>query len=564
MYFVEQLQVFLLTFDHFTEYLAKPAFLASYIGDFLTQFYWLGWGGAVVITATLTVLWKSTEFLLKRLIKGYIPFILSLVPVAFSWIALCNPEYPLSNVISLIISAFFAAFYVSLRSSKARTVCGIVFPGLVYVLAGSSVAIFAVVAIIYEAFYTDSNKDISGKVTNLVILAVSTIAVPLVTKDVFTLSAGQAFTYLSSMTLNADYRQFLPLFAAVISVLIACLPWNKIIGKTHSLFLHLIQFIILAAILIPGIFLFADFELEKILRLDHEASNQRWAKVYSLSRKYDMRNNLSSYYANISLAKLGKMPDELMEHYQPAATGLFIPVDANENYLTITFSNEVYWELGDVNASQHSALLGTVFSPRAQNSRLMKRIAEINIVNGEYAVAEKYLKILEKTMFHRRWASERIRYLYNEDECSKAEWITEKRAFIPLRDMLTDRNEYVNTLRMLADNHPDNRMAIDYLLCYHLLSKDLNTFVTDFDNYYKPEMDPLLPKVYQEGLLIKIVTGEKKPDDFKDFRFNPLIIKRMAEYTDLYDKNKGNGKMLYKDYGTTYWYYYHFAVMKSE
>ena len=115
----------------------------------------------------------------------------------------------------------------------------------------------------------------------------------------------------------------------------------------------------------------------------------------------------------------------------------------------------------------------------------MKRLVEINIVNGQYAVAEKYIGILEKTMFHREWAAGMEKYLYNESECSKADWITEKRAIIPSRDLLKKGNEYITTLRMLADNNPDNRMAIDYLLCYHLLSKDIHSFVADFEKYYK-------------------------------------------------------------------------------
>jgi hypothetical protein len=48
IFFEEQLQVFLVTGDYFLSYLSKPAFLSSYAGDFLTQFYYLQWGGALV------------------------------------------------------------------------------------------------------------------------------------------------------------------------------------------------------------------------------------------------------------------------------------------------------------------------------------------------------------------------------------------------------------------------------------------------------------------------------------------------------------------------------------
>jgi hypothetical protein len=394
-------------------------------------------------------------------------------------------------------------------------------------------------------------------------LTVSVI-IPLALKNGYLLTAGQSFTYLSEMTKSPGIMDYMPLIAIILMVALVFVPWEKIRVKLKYAYSLLIQAILLVSILLSGILLNTDFNLEKIFRLDYEARINRWDKVLELSDKFGMHTNISSYYTNMALSKLGMMPEKLMEHYQPAATGLFIPVNANENYVTITLSNEVWWHLGDVNASQHSALLGTIFSPRAHNSRLMKRIVEINIVNGEYAVAEKYIKILEKTMFHRKWAAGMRKYLYNEDECKRSEWITAKRAIIPSRDLLKAGNEYVATLRMLADNHPDNRMAIDYLLCFHLLCKDINSFIADFEHYYKSNMDIVLPGVYQEGLLIKIASGEKSPADYSSFRFTPEIVSQIADYTKMFEENLGKGSALYDKYGKTYWFYYHFAKMKNE
>ena len=266
----------------------------------------------------------------------------------------------------------------------------------------------------------------------------------------------------------------------------------------------------------------------------------------------------------MALSELGIMPDSLLEHYQPAATGLFIPVNANENYMTITFSNEVYWQLGDVNAAQHSALLGMIFSPRSRNARLMKRLVEINIVNKEYAVAGKFIGILEKTMFYRKWASDQRKFLYNEEECARSSWITGKRAVLPSDDVLKKGNEYIKTLRMLADNHAGNKMAIDYLLCYHLLIKDIPSFEKDFKKYYSSFGNILLPRVYQEGLLIPIASGKSGLEDYKQFRFSAETVESMAAYTRIYDENNGDGTFLQKKFGTTYWFYYHFAKLTSE
>jgi len=563
IFFIEQLQVFLLTFSHFVGYLHKPAFLSSYLGDFLTQFYYLIGGGAVVITVTLIMLWLSAGLLFKKLSKKSLPFLLPLIPVAFSWIALCDLSFPVSNVIAIIISVLCTLIYISINSGKSRIIFGIIMTGLLYIATGSSFYILTVTAICYELFRSGNLSFKPQIIIYLVIMLCAPILFSLGLRGTYLLTSKQALTYLSDLTKNAGYIQFLPLILLIVTVLAAFLPIKRITRRINSSLLLAFQLIILASVLIPGILHVADFTMEKILRLDYEANHNRWDKVYDLSRKYGMHNNLSAYYTNIALSKFGVMPDELMEHYQPATAGLFLPVNANQNYLTIVLSNEVYWQLGDLNASQHSAMLGTIFSPRAQNSRLMKRLVEINIVNGQYDVAGKFITILEKTMFHKKWASDRRKYLFNEAECAGSKWITEKRAIIPVRDLLKKGNDYLTTLRMLADNHSENRMAIDYLLCYHLLAKDIRSFAEDFNKYYSAG-NMLLPKIYQEALLIWITSGAGNYKDYEKFGFSPVIMKDMAEYTKIFEENEGKGYALQQKYGKTYWFYYHFATMKTK
>jgi hypothetical protein len=560
LFFTEQLQVFLLTFDHFTVYLSKPAFLASYIGDFLTQFYYLKWGGAVIITGTLIMLWFVLKVTLNKITGRRVSFLWPLVPVILSWIALCDLEYPVSNIIALMISVTITLIYISIRSSKARFAAGFILTPLLYVLAGSSFYILAIIGICYEI----SQRSRPGMFLNSSFLAILAIFVPPVLRSQYLLTTAQSYAYLSEMTRNPVIWQFFPIIGILVIISLMVLFNRKKEGEMHSIILLSIEFLVLSGLLVSGILLHSDFMMEKILRLDYESSRGRWQEVRKLADKYHMHNNFSAYFSNMALAKLGHLPDELMNHYQPIATGLFIPVNANENYLTITLSNEVYWQLGDVNASQHSALLGSIFSPRSNNSRLMERLIEINIVNGQYAPAEKYISILEKTMFHRKWAEGMRKYLFNESECSKAEWITRKRAIIPSRDLLKKGNEYIETLRMLTDNHPGNRMAVDYLLCYHLLCKDIEGFAGDFDKYFRKESYEILPKVYQEGLMILFAKGERKPENYRSYRFLPATFKAMKEYTDLYAGGTRNRMQLYEKFGKTYWFYYHFATMKTE
>jgi hypothetical protein len=558
LFFQEQLQIFLLSPDHFFKYFSKPAALSSYAGDFLIQFFYLRGGGAIVITATLLILWISVKTLLGKLAGREVSLYIALIPVILGWISLCRIEHPLSAETGLIFGILFTLIYLSLKPGLPGYLTAVFLLPILYIAAGSSFYILSFAVILKEL----KNRT-AGRLIRLVLVLLITVIIPVALKETYLITVPQAFTWISQMRKSPGIIDLLPLFSVLATMLFIAIPNKESESGTSSLFFNNLFSIPAIVLLAAGIILVSDFSFEKILRLDYEASHNRWEKVYSLTKKYKTNNSVVTYYSNLAMSKMGVMADELMECYQPAATGLFIPVNANENYITITFSNEVYWHLGDVNASQHSALLGMIFSPRSENSRLMKRLVEINIVNGEYAAAGKFITILEKTLFHRKWAGEMRNYLFNEEACEGSYWIKEKRSQIPVRDMLKKGNEYILTLRMLLDNHPENKMAADYLLSFHLLSKDIPSFASDFEKYYSPWSKRVIPRAYQEGLLIWIASGKADIETLKKYIFSPEVIHNFTDYTKIYEENQGKGASLQEKYGKTYWFYFHFATLKN-
>ena len=74
-------------------------------------------------------------------------------------------------------------------------------------------------------------------------------------------------------------------------------------------------------------------------------------------------------------------------------------------------ASEVAWQVGQVNAAQRFAFVGVLSSQRCVQPRLMKRLVETYLVNGEYRAAEKYIRILEQTPRYKAWAAEQWQYL---------------------------------------------------------------------------------------------------------------------------------------------------------
>lgn len=299
-----------------------------------------------------------------------------------------------------------------------------------------------------------------------------------------------------------------------------------------------------------------NFYLEELLALDVNTYFGRWEKVNQLAQK-DWRTGIGSFYYNLSNAMKGELPDKLMSHYQPFSLGLFLPVDPSGNYLSFMAVSELWFQLGDMTMAEHSSILGMISTRDHRSARMLKRMAEINLINGDGEAAMKYLRMLQKTWKYRTWAEQRIP---GQQTPAVQQWLEHKRQYIPKSDTLRASADARRSLRHLLKSNPDNLMAYHYLLCYELLNKDIASFVEDF-----VPGKTLPSRLYHEAILIHLIrqNGNLTEDDFKTYQFTPEVLQDFQDYTRIYEQNQGNGAALQAKYGQTYWFYFHFATMKK-
>lgn len=299
-----------------------------------------------------------------------------------------------------------------------------------------------------------------------------------------------------------------------------------------------------------------NFHLEELLALDTNAYFGRWEKVSQLAQK-DSRTGISTFYYNLSNAMRGQLPDKLMDYYQPFSKGLFLPVDPSGNYLSFMAVNELWFQLGDMTMAEHSGILGMISTTDHRSARMLKRMAEINLINGDDEAALKYLRMLQKTWKYQTWAEQRIP---GQQTPAVKQWLEHKRKYIPSSDTLRASADARLSLRHLLKSNPDNLMAYHYLLCYELLNKDITSFVEDF-----VPGKALPSRLYHEAILIHLIrkNGNLTEEDFNTYQFTPEVLQDFQEYTRIYEQNQGNGAALQAKFGRTYWFYYHYATMKK-
>lgn len=128
------------------------------------------------------------------------------------------------------------------------------------------------------------------------------------------------------------------------------------------------------------------------------------------------------------------------------------------------------------------------------------RLAETNLINGQYAVAAKYLRALQHTLFYKKWATNAMSYLNNDEKIEKhPEWGWLRKARYT-EDFLFSDTEMDVMLGLLLQHNKSNRMAFEYMLAYVLQKKDLERFM----KYYPLGKDlgyNHIPISYQEALI---------------------------------------------------------------
>ncbi|MFW5492920.1 MAG: DUF6057 family protein, partial [Prevotella sp.] len=207
-----------------------------------------------------------------------------------------------------------------------------------------------------------------------------------------------------------------------------------------------------------------------------------WQRIIDKAKRHQASSPMGVSCVNLALAMQNQLCDRLFEFYQNGAEGLF-PTFTRDMTSPLPTA-ELFYRLGMINDAERYTFEAQEAIPNYRKSgRLTRRIAQCEIINGNYAVASKYLRLLENSLFYRGWAKRQERFLYN-DQAVNADQEYGKLRYLRIKhhDYLFSDQEMDQMLGLLfIDNKKyDNRMAYEYLIAYELLQCDLERFM----NYY--------------------------------------------------------------------------------
>jgi hypothetical protein len=552
--YLEQNQLFIWSLDFLKEQFSLPGGLTLYSGSFFTQFFVSSWLGAFIYTLNAFAVFLLSFYIFRK--HNFENIVVSFVPVWLLAILQTDALFTFNQATGFLLLLGYFAIYVSINRSGSRYLLFLAGWPFFYLLAGGFSIPVVLLCVLHELLFRNEKKRY---IISFLFIVAGALVPYLSSRFIFYIQPDKIFTFPVISGLKSIFRYALILsFAWTPFIMVAGL----FVGKTKYLKYRLLRWSITNVMAASVIVLLMAFAIHKhaynkmadmMLGVDHYAQKAEWDKLLKLSDRYPGYNTLVIYYTNLALYKTGKLMDKMFNYPQIGSQGLRLKWQRN---LNLFFGGEVFSQLAYNNESIHWAFEAMVV--KGLNPRSLKKLAVGYIVNGNYDIAAKYLSLLNRTLFYRKWAALHIRYLHDPDLAEEDPEITLYRDLIVRSNFFSEVNGM--NLQDLLRNHPENKMAYEYLVASLLLDRNLDDFTKVVLNlkFFGYDRMPL----HIEEALIFYNFYEKANVIPEGYAFSPASVNRFNDYAKTYTRFRSNLKVaayeLRKKFGNTYWYYLQF------
>jgi len=553
LYYLEQIQLFRFSADYFQTFTKKPGDLIFYLGEFLTQFF-VNPGLASLI---VTFLASAVSFLIYLIFSkiGVKSVLINVLPAILIAALHSSHIYKVGLSVGIVLVLLFLYAYLRINSEKLRYLFGILGWILLYYFSGALALYATVFLILAEIFYFNAkSKWIAG-----VLFIVISAAIPVIgAKYIFFEPGNDAWLYPLPISGVTQVPLFQILLALILVLYSCVLIYHKLSRKEIVEFPVNYKSIVAACLILAGGAVFIKYKAydpktEIFLGMDHYVQTGEWNKVLKLSQRYQGVNQLVLYYTNLALYKTGQMGNHMFDYPQRGVKGLQLEWIRDE--VTPFFGGEIFYHLNYINEANRWAFESMV--AKGLNPRSLKRLVLTNLVNGQYKVAVKYLDLLDEKMYYKDWSKKYRAYVNDPSKIDQDSELAQKRHFLVKNDFIS-----LNLgLNELLREHPDNRMAFEYLMATFLLNKDIKNFAANI--YRLKELGyKEIPVNYEEALLF-CMAYFKKDLVPEGFQIRNTTVERKNDYIARIAQCGGDrdlaARKLYPQYGNTAWFYLHFG-----
>jgi hypothetical protein len=556
--------VFFRGWEFFHQSISYPGGLVEYISSLLSQFFYIDWAGALIVTLQAWLICLCFDYFLKVIAALRLRW-LRFVPPILLLIAYTRYAYHFITMTAFLVSLFSACLYLKVapNNNLRRFIVFLALSLVTYPIAGGAYLLFAVLCAIYELFFSRRWQMATAYLFSaaLVTYIIGVFLFNVSPADAF----GQLLPVSWQVVLYPERRHMIlipcamyllvPLTALAVGlwrILVSANMEEKLLQLISSE--HTISQIpkwfgesLLLLVTAGAAILFSlDIEQKTLLQVDYYTFHRNWPKVIEAARRHT-----NSFYVvhqvNRALYHTGRLPSEMFAFPQHPSTLFLTGRRADRLLRWKRFDTCI--EFGFLNRAEGD--LNELLEALSEHPIILESLALINLAKGNLGAARIYLGSLSKTLFYADWADYYLALMESDPELSTDQRIQDLRRLMPKKD---DADIFAT----LQENSAGDKMAFEYLMAVHLLTKRLDIFVQNLDR-----LDDFgysqIPRHYEEAILLYSAMTKKKID-LHGRTISQKTRDSFANFFRILD-SYGEDKLaafneLVKDYGDSYLLYY--------
>ena len=297
--------------------------------------------------------------------------------------------------------------------------------------------------------------------------------------------------------------------------------------------------------------------MQVLYRLNHYSYMENWDSMLRYLSGSRLDNWLYMNYVNLALAQKGQLGDNAFL-FKPQGRAALI-VNPSPDGVVRMLKSDINYTVGCIAEAQHQAFDAQMAFHKGVGIQTLKRLVQTNLIFGHYALAEKYLEIIEKTTFHKEWAQKYRAFLYDDEAVMACVELGEKRKSLIQNNRFVLVNGWTPELEDVVRMNPLNKKAMDYLGITYLLGKEMNAFRLLLERYYGTNALPQLPLAFQQAILLLYSDNESMWDRYEISQEIKDEYNRFLEWNEKNKNNPNRKRIIGSEFGHTFWYYFNFV-----
>lgn len=493
-FYMEQWQTFFYESSFIKSVLLQPGGFAFLSADFLIQFFCIPYCGALLLSSVLLII----AIFIGKVIDNIVPNLhityLGVIPaISLLFLQIGNVNYHMAGTVAFMFMIVALYYYTLINSLKAKIVYCTTLSVLLFILAGPVASLFSVCILIFSLFLT-TRRSYYFLLPILIVYIMSHISANLGLAGNYSNFILQDYYFFHSESAPSFAYQSWIVLMVIFTV---CL----LLRNNDKMNLRVSKLIQISQILLILVFCYSTYKIvyrpkdETYKQFTYYLRMHEWDNIIRLSNKVQMSNYLYQICLNIALAEKGELAEHLLDYPQGGLASIYLSDEITNPTVAMIVSDE-YLSMGCIAMSQRWAFEANE-SMDNNSAYAFERLVQTNLIFGAYKVADKYISILDNTLFYKNWAESQRKFLYNDNAINKDYFLRLKRKCIFPENCFGGQYGIDYDLKHIIDHNPAHKATIQYLGSMYILNNDIDKFNSMIKRYSGTKALPSLPKSFK-------------------------------------------------------------------